>query len=75
VLLATAGSGMSRAERWLSVMAYLPKATTQAALGGVALQHGLPEGQLILAIAVMAIVVTSPIGLLGIKHASRAFED
>ena len=44
VLLATAGSSLSRADRRLSVMAYLPKATTQAALGGVALQHGLPEG-------------------------------
>lgn len=75
VLLATAGSSMSRADRRLSVMAYLPKATTQAALGGVALQHGLLEGQLILAIAVMAIVVTSPIGLIGIKHANRAFTD
>ncbi|HQB82643.1 MAG TPA: cation:proton antiporter [Candidatus Rifleibacterium sp.] len=75
VLLATAGSSLSRADRRLSVMAYLPKATTQAALGGVALQHGLPEGQLILAVAVMAIVVTSPIGLLGIKYANRAFAD
>ena len=54
-------------EKLFCVIAYLPKATVQAALGGVALSYGLPEGNEILAIAVVAILFTAPVGLFGIK--------
>ncbi len=67
VLLATAFSGLNFKERLFCVIAYLPKATVQAALGGVALSVGLPEGQTILALAVLAIIFTAPLGLLGIN--------
>ena len=67
VLLATWPSSLTFQERIFCVIAYLPKATVQAALGGVALAAGLPEGQAILGIAVLAIVVTAPAGLLGIR--------
>ncbi len=73
VIVATSFRKMSRNERLLCVMAYLPKATTQAALGGVALSNGIAEGSIILAIAVLAIIFTSPIGLVGIKYAIRLF--
>jgi solute carrier family 9B (sodium/hydrogen exchanger), member 1/2 len=67
VLISTAGSDLNKRERLFCVIAYLPKATVQAALGGVALSRGIPEGDAILALAVLAIIVTTPIGLIGIR--------
>ncbi|MDC7218555.1 MAG: cation:proton antiporter [Spirochaetales bacterium] len=71
VWLSTAGSHLTRRERLFCVIAYLPKATVQAALGGVALSRGIPEGDTILALAVMAILVTTPVGLIGIRKLGR----
>lgn len=71
VMLATWPSAMSVRERLFCVIAYVPKATVQAALGGVALSAGLAEGPVILAIAVLAIIVTAPLGLIGIRWGSR----
>ncbi len=68
VLLATAGSGLNRKEKLFSVIAYLPKATVQAALGAVPLQAGIKGGELILAYAVVAIIFTAPLGLIGIRR-------
>ncbi len=70
VFIATAFSKLSWKERLFCAIAYLPKATVQAALGGVALSYGLAEGQTILAIAVIAILFTAPLGLLGIRLTS-----
>ncbi|HNQ97840.1 MAG TPA: cation:proton antiporter, partial [Treponemataceae bacterium] len=67
VLLATYGSSLSLKERLFCTIAYLPKATVQAALGGVALSQGITEGHQILAIAVIAILFTAPLGLVGIR--------
>ena len=53
-------------ERIFCMIAYLPKATVQAAIGSVPLAMGLPCGQLILSVAVLAILITAPIGALGI---------
>ena len=71
VLVSTAGSKLNRNERWFCVIAYLPKATVQAALGSVALQAGIPEGEVILALAVLAILFTAPLGLVGIRVFGR----
>jgi NhaP-type Na+/H+ or K+/H+ antiporter len=68
-LLATAGSPLNRKEKLCSVIAYLPKATVQAALGAVPLQKGVAGGELILAYAVVAIIFTAPLGLIGIRKA------
>ncbi len=68
VLLATAGSGLNRKEKMFSIIAYLPKATVQAALGAVPLQAGIKGGELILAYAVVAIIFTAPLGLIGIRQ-------
>ena len=43
-------------------MAYLPKATVQAAIGGLPLAMGLPSGEIILTVAVVSIVLTAPLG-------------
>lgn len=67
VLIATLPSKLSGKERLFCVIAYLPKATVQAALGGIALSYGLPGGEIILALAVIAILFTAPIGLIGIN--------
>lgn len=67
VIIATGFSNLNWRERLFCVIAYIPKATVQAALGSVALSHNLPEGELILALAVLSIVFTAPLGLIGIE--------
>ena len=62
VLLSTAGTDLNRKERLYCVIAYLPKATVQAAIGSVPLAAGLPCGPIVLAVAVMAILITAPLG-------------
>lgn len=47
------------------MISYLPKATVQAAIGGVPLAAGLPCGRLVLSMAVLAIVLTAPLGAWG----------
>ncbi len=49
-------------ERGFVAVAYMPKATVQAAIGGIPLAMGLPSGALILAVCVTAILVTAPAG-------------
>ncbi|WP_297212804.1 cation:proton antiporter domain-containing protein [uncultured Flavonifractor sp.] len=66
VLLCVAGSRLNRRERLFAVLAYLPKATVQAAIGGVPLAMGLSCGQVVLTVAVIAILVTAPLGALAI---------
>ena len=53
-------------ERLFSMLAYLPKATVQAAIGSIPLSMGLPCGQMVLTVAVLAILITAPMGALGI---------
>ena len=57
---------LSWKERLFSVIAYMPKATVQAAIGGVPLAMGLACGQVVLTVAVTAILITAPLGALGI---------
>ena len=66
VLLCVAGTKLSWKERLFCVIAYLPKATVQAAIGSVPLSAGLPCGKIILSVAVLAIIITAPIGAIGI---------
>ena len=66
VLLCVAGSRLTKKERLFAVLAYLPKATVQAAIGGVPLAMGLSCGQVVLTVAVIAILVTAPLGALAI---------
>lgn len=65
VLLSTAGTKLSWKERLFCVIAYLPKATVQAAIGSVPLAAGLACGKIVLSVAVMAIILTAPLGALG----------
>ena len=68
VLVCVAGSGFQWKEKLFCVLAYLPKATVQAAIGGVPLAMGLDCGQIVLTVAVIAILVTAPLGALAIDR-------
>lgn len=52
-------------EKLYCVIAYLPKATVQAAIGSVPLSLGLPCGNIVLSVAVLSILVTAPLGAIG----------
>lgn len=65
VLLCLVGTALNWKERLFCVIAYLPKATVQAAIGSVPMAMGLPCGQIVLSVAVMAILITAPLGALG----------
>lgn len=68
VLLALLNSDLNKKERLFCIIAYLPKATVQAAIGSVPLSLGLDCGELILTIAVMSILITAPLGAIGIDQ-------
>lgn len=65
VLICLAGTALNWKERLFCVIAYLPKATVQAAIGSVPMAMGFPCGQIVLSVAVMAILITAPLGALG----------
>lgn len=71
VVLCLAGTKLSRRERLFCVIAYLPKATVQAAIGSVPLAMELPCGKIVLSVAVLAILITAPLGALGMDAAYR----
>lgn len=68
VLLCVSGAHFSGKEKLFCVLGYLPKATVQAAIGGVPLAMGLGCGQIVLTVAVIAILVTAPLGALAIDR-------
>ena len=65
VILCLLGTAMTNKERLFCVIAYIPKATVQAAIGSVPLAMGLPCGQIVLTVAVLAILITAPMGAIG----------
>ena len=66
VAICLLGTPITWKERIFCMIAYLPKATVQAAIGSVPLAMGLPCGQIVLSVAVLAILITAPLGALGI---------
>lgn len=68
VLICTATTNLTAKERGFCIIAYLPKATVQAAIGSVPLAAGLGCGKIVLSVAVLAIVVTAPLGAIGIDN-------
>ena len=59
------GTKLNKKERLYCVIAYLPKATVQAAIGGVPLALGLGCGNIVLSTAVLSILITAPLGAIG----------
>lgn len=68
VLICTIKTKLNMKERIFCVIAYLTKATVQAAIGSVPLAAGLACGKIILSVAVLAIIITAPLGALGIDN-------
>lgn len=69
------GTRLSLKEKIFTLIAYTPKATVQAAIGGVPLAFGLPVGELILTMSVLAILITAPLGAFGIDLTYRKLFD
>jgi len=61
------GTDLNFNEKMFCVVAYIPKATVQAAIGAVPLAAGVASGEIILAVAVLSIILTAPVGAIGIK--------
>ena len=65
VFVCLLGTGLKGSERLFAMLAYTPKATVQAAIGGIPLALGLSCGETVLTVAVLAIVLTAPLGAFG----------
>jgi len=66
--ISVGGAGLSRREKLFCIIAYLPKATVQAAIGALPLAAGVTAGNIILTTAVVAILVSAPLGAIGIER-------
>lgn len=66
VFVCLIGTSLKKKERLFAMMAYTPKATVQAAIGGIPLALGFACGDTVLTVAVLAIVLTAPIGAFAI---------
>ena len=66
VFICLLGTSLNRKERLFTMMAYTPKATVQAAIGGIPLALGFSCGDTVLTVAVLAIVLTAPLGAFAI---------
>ena len=75
VLLCMTKTMLTWQERLFCVIAYLPKATVQAAVGSVPLAAGLECGNIVLSVAVMAIVVMAPLGAWGMDSTYKKLLD
>ena len=71
VVLCVLGTTLTWKERLFCVFAYLPKATVQAAIGSVPLAAGLGCGKIVLSVAVMAILITAPLGAIAIDCSGK----
>ncbi|MCM1271759.1 MAG: cation:proton antiporter [Ruminococcus flavefaciens] len=69
------GTELNAKERAFCVIAYLPKATVQAAIGAVPLSLGLSCGKIVLSVAVLAILITAPLGAIGIDKSCKKLLD
>lgn len=68
VYLSIVGTPLSNKERLFCMIAYMPKATVQAAIGSLPLAWGLKCGETALTVAVLAILITAPLGAFGIER-------
>ncbi len=75
VFICTIKTNLSKKERFFCVLSYLPKATVQAAIGSVPLATGLTCGKIILSVAVLAIIITAPLGAFAMDISAKKFLD
>lgn len=73
VFVCLLGTSLNSKERLFAMMAYTPKATVQAAIGGIPLSLGFACGETVLTVAVLAIVITAPLGAFAIDLTYKKF--
>lgn len=73
VFLCLLGTSLDKKERLFAMMAYTPKATVQAAIGGIPLSLDLACGEIVLTVAVLAIVLTAPAGAFAMDLSYKKF--
>lgn len=73
VLIALIGTNLNKKERLFCVIAYLPKATVQSAKASIPLQLGVSGGEIMQAIAILSVLITAPIGAIGINSTADKF--
>ena len=73
VLICMIGTKLNMKERLFCVIAYIPKATVQAVIGAVPLAMGLPCGKIVLSVAVLSILLTAPLGAVGMDLTCNRF--
>ncbi|WMM23283.1 cation:proton antiporter [Tissierella sp. MB52-C2] len=71
VVISLLNTDLNWKEKIFCIIAYIPKATVQAAMGAVPLSLGVESGDIILAVAVLSILVTAPLGAIGIKISAK----
>jgi NhaP-type Na+/H+ or K+/H+ antiporter len=71
VQLSIIKSGFNKKEKVFITFSYLPKATVQAAIGAIPLSMGIPGGEIILAVSVLSILITAPIGAILIDQTAN----
>ena len=71
VFVCLLGTSLKGNERLFVMMAYTPKATVQAAIGGIPLALGFACGDTVLTVAVLAIVLTAPLGAFAIDFSYK----
>ncbi len=71
VFVCLLGTNLNKKERLFTMLAYTPKATVQAAIGGIPLSLGMACGDTVLTVAVLAIVITAPLGAFAIDGTYR----
>lgn len=70
VFISLIGTSLSLKEKIFCTIAYLPKATVQSAKAGIPLQMGVAGGEIMQSIAILSVLITAPIGAIGIKISS-----
>lgn len=71
VWCSVSSSGFSSKEKLFCMISYLPKATVQAAIGGLPLAMGIHNGETMLTTAVLSILITAPLGAVGVDRLYR----
>lgn len=73
VIVCLIGTKLNTKERVFCMLAYTPKATVQAAIGGLPLAMGLSCGNIVLTVSVLAILITAPLGAFVIDLTYKKF--
>lgn len=73
VFICLINTNLNKKERVFTAFAYMPKATVQAAIGGLPLAMNLPSGNIVLTVAVLSIIITAPLGAILIDTTYKKF--